>query len=116
MSLFAKTPMQMRREAEMRGQPKPPPPGQADPAKRLALAAKTGAELDVATGLAHVQAGRIEVRLPRARGECELWEHSRAWRRRSGQKNGPGATTRAGAPRYATRGKFACSGATGKRG
>ena len=65
MRVFAKSPMQMRREAEERRNPTPksPPPGTVDPAQLPALASETGAELDAAIDwLAHIAAGRIEVK------------------------------------------------------
>ena len=65
MSVFAKSPMQMRREAEQRGkpQPKPRPTGPVDPSQLPQLASETGAELDATIDwLAHLAAGRIEVK------------------------------------------------------
>ena len=62
---FAKSPMQMRREAEERRNPAPkaPPPGPVDAADRPQLASETGEALDAATDwLAHLAAGRIEVK------------------------------------------------------
>jgi hypothetical protein len=62
---FAKSPMQMRREAERRGKPAPrtPQPGPVDASHLPHLASETGAELDAAIDwLAHLAAGRIEVK------------------------------------------------------
>lgn len=65
MSVFAKSPMQMRRQAEQCRNPAPkaPPPGPVDPAQFPQLAAETGAEVDATIDwLAHLAAGRIEVK------------------------------------------------------
>ena len=65
MTPFAKSPRQMRREAERgarRARPAPPP-GRCDPARYPSLASETGEELDSAIDwLAHLAAGRVEVR------------------------------------------------------
>ena len=65
MTPFEKSPTQMRREAERRAhRPTPAPaPGRSDPARYPPLASETGDELDAAIDwLAHLAAGRIEVR------------------------------------------------------
>ena len=56
MNVFAKSPMQMRREAEARGKPKRrvPKPGPVDPAKRPVL--------DGANWSAYLRTGSIETR------------------------------------------------------
>ena len=57
-----KTPMQMRREAKQRGEPKPLSP--PDPSQRpRILPADSGLEVDATIEwLAHISAGRIQVR------------------------------------------------------
>ena len=63
MRLFAKSPTEMRREAERGERSKSPPPGPVDPSRLPPLFSETGRELDAAREwLAHVQAGRIEVK------------------------------------------------------
>ena len=59
-----KTPMQMRLEAERRKNPPPPHvSGKVDPADRPQLASETPLEVDATVDwLAHIAAGRIEVR------------------------------------------------------
>ena len=60
MRLFAKSPMQMRREAEERRKPKrAPAPGPVDPAKRPSLASESPREIDAAAEwLAYLRTGR----------------------------------------------------------
>jgi hypothetical protein len=64
MKLFAKSPRQMRREAERGNCPaKPEKLDPIDPVTLPRLAADTGRELDATIEwLAHVQAGRIAVK------------------------------------------------------
>jgi hypothetical protein len=59
-----KTPMQMRLEAERRANPPPSRPlGEADPSKRPLQQSDGDAEQDAtAEWLAHIEAGRIQVR------------------------------------------------------
>lgn len=58
-----KTPMQMRLAAERRARPKRTTHGEIDAAARPPLHSETGAELDATIDwLAHIAAGRIEVR------------------------------------------------------
>lgn len=59
-----KSPMQMRREAEERANPRPPfEPGPVDPARRPPLAFETPAETNATRDwLAHIAAGRIQIR------------------------------------------------------
>jgi hypothetical protein len=60
-----KTPLQMRREAEQRGQPvkRARKPGPVDPTAYPQLAAETPREQDAtADWLAHIAAGRVAVR------------------------------------------------------
>ena len=61
---IVKTPMMIARGAGQRGQPKPPPPGKPVPGRRPPLLdPDAGAELDATIDwLAHLAAGRIEVR------------------------------------------------------
>jgi hypothetical protein len=64
MKLFAKSPRQMRREAEQGTCPaKPEKLGPINPANLPTLAGETRRQLDATIEwLAHIQAGRIEVR------------------------------------------------------
>jgi hypothetical protein len=65
MRIFAKSPTEMRREAEQRGKPKPQPlpSGPVDPAKRPLQAAETPRETEATMDwLDHIQAGRIDIR------------------------------------------------------
>ena len=65
MKLFAKSPMQQRREAERSGKPSPQPLPSAsvDALKLPQLEAETTREVRPATDwLAHIEAGRIEVK------------------------------------------------------
>ena len=60
-----KTPMRMRIEAERRANPQPrrQPRGEIDPSRRPTLHSDSGDEIDATIDwLAHVAAGRIEVR------------------------------------------------------
>ena len=60
---ITKTPMMMRLEAERRGKPKPEPLGKADPSQHPPMHSQTPLEEDAAVDwLAHVAAGRIQVR------------------------------------------------------
>jgi len=56
-----KSPRQMRREAERRGKPTPPPLGEANPAERPPLASETPDERTVTSDwLAHIRTGQIK--------------------------------------------------------
>ena len=58
-----KSPMQMRLEAERRGKSRPEPLGKADPSQHPPMHSETPLEVDATIDwLAHIAAGRIEVR------------------------------------------------------